>query len=138
VLWIGTPIRALVEVDLDSQHVVKHDVLAGSPVTALSATAAGELVAASGANDLALLSVLADSRKVHATDSDTLRGIVTAFLDTTCEVPADGDLETHLVRSDGTRNWEPGDLARVATATATDPTWLQLQTAINNARDQKK
>ena len=138
VLWIGTPAGALVEVDLDNQHAVQHDVLAGSPVTALGATATGELVAASGANDLALLSVLADSTKAHAPDSDALPGMVTAFLDSTSEVPDDGDLETHLVISDGARTWEPDDLATVTTATAADPTWLQLRAAINNARDQKK
>lgn len=67
-----------------------------------------------------------------------LQAIVTAFLDTTSEVPDDGDLETHLVISDGARTWEPDDLATVITATATDLTWLQLQAAINNARDQEK
>ncbi len=138
VLWVGTPTGALVEVDLDNQLAVEHDVLAGSPVTGLGATATGELVVASGGGDLVLLSVLAGSTKVHAADSDTLRAMVTAFLDATCEVPDDGDLETHLVVTDGTRTWEPDDLATVTTAAATDPTWLQLQAALNNARDQEK
>ena len=138
VLWVGTPTGALVEVDLDNQHAAGHDVLAGSPVTALAATAAGGLMAASGESDLALLSVLAGPTTVRATDSDTLRAAVTAFLDTTSEAPDNGDLETHLVISDGARTWQPGDLAAVTTATATDPTWLQLQAAINNARDQQK
>jgi hypothetical protein len=64
--------------------------------------------------------------------------MVTAFLDATSEVPDDGDQETHLVVTDGGRTWEPDDLAAVTIATATDPTWLQLQAAINNARDQEK
>jgi hypothetical protein len=59
-------------------------------------------------------------------------------LDATCEVPGDAELETHLVISDGTRTWQPDDLAAVITATAADPTWLQLQAAINNAGDQEK
>lgn len=138
VLWVGTPTGALVEVDLDDQHAVKHDVLAGSPVTGLSATATGELVVASGNSDLALLAVRANRATVHAADSNTLRAIVTAFLDATSEVPDDGELETHLVISDGARTWEPGDLAMVTTASTADPTWLQLQAAINNARDQQK
>jgi hypothetical protein len=138
VLWVGTPTGVLVEVDLDNQHAVMHDVLAGSPVTGLAATATGELVAASGRSDLALLSVRADSAKAYPADSDTLRTIVTVFMGATCEVPGDGDLETHLVISDGARTWQPGDLAAVITATAADPAWLQLQAAINNARDQEK
>jgi hypothetical protein len=138
VLWVGTPTGALVEVELEDQHVVEHDVLAGSPVTALGATAAGELVAATGASDLALLSVLTNSTKAPAADRNTARAAVTAFLDATSEVPSEGDLETHLLISDGARTWEPDDLAAVITATAADPTWLQLQAAINNARDQEK
>lgn len=138
VLWVGTPAGTLVEVDLDHQHVVEHDVLAGSPVTGLGATAAGELAVASGGGDLVLVSVRAASAKVHAAGSDTLRAMVTAFLDATSEVPDDGHLETHLVVTDGERTWEPDDLAAVTTATATDPTWLQLQAAINNARGQQK
>jgi hypothetical protein len=71
VLWVGTPTGILVEVDLDDQHAVKHDVLADSPVTALCATTAGDLVAATGEGDLVLISVLADSAKVHAADTRT-------------------------------------------------------------------
>jgi hypothetical protein len=138
VLWVGTPAGALAEVDLDDKHVVTHDALAGCPVTALAATAAGELVAATGGSDLALLSVLTGSTKAPATDSGMARATVTAFLDATAEVPGDGELETHLVISDGTRTWQPDDLAAVITATAADPAWLQLQAAINNARGQKK
>ena len=44
----------------------------------LGATAAGELVAASSASDLAVLSVLTGPTKTRATDSDTLRTTVTA------------------------------------------------------------
>jgi hypothetical protein len=138
VLWVGTPTGTLVEIDLDDQRGVEHDVLAGSPVTGLGATATGELVAASGEGDLVLLSVLASSTKVRAADSDALRATVAAFLDGTSEVPDGGDLETHLVVTDGARTWRPADLATVTTATAADPTWLQLQAAINNARNQEK
>ena len=137
VLWVGTPTGALVEVDLDNQHAVKHDVLAGFPVTALDATTAGELVAATGGSQLALMSVPTSSTGAPVVDTDTARATVTAFLDATSEVPDDGDLETHLVISDGTRTWEPDDLAAVITATAADPTWLQIRAAINNALDQE-
>jgi len=39
VLWVGTPTGALVEVDVETQRAVEHDMLAGSPVSALAATA---------------------------------------------------------------------------------------------------
>ncbi|WP_240634129.1 MULTISPECIES: WD40 repeat domain-containing protein [Streptomyces] len=138
VLWVGTPTGTLVEVDLETRHAVEHDVLAGCPVSGLGTTTTGELVIASGGGDLVLLSVRAGSAKTPTTDGDTSRAAVTAFLDATSEVPDDSDLETHLVVTDGARTWESDDLATVTTATATDPTWLQLQAAINNVRDQDK
>jgi hypothetical protein len=137
-LWIGTPAGTLLEVDLDNQRVVKHDVLARSPATGLAATATGELAVAGGGGDLVLLSVGAASAKVRAPDSDALQATVTAFLDATSEVPDDGNLWAHLVMTDGTRTWEPGELAAVTTATSTDPTWLQLQAAMNNQRGHEK
>lgn len=138
VLWVGTPTGTLVEVNLETRDAVEHDVLAGSPVSGLGATTTGELLIASGGGDLVLLSVRAGSAKTRSTDGDTARAAVTAFLDATSEIPDDGDLETHLVVTDGARTWESDDLATVTTATATDPPWLQLQAAINNARDQDK
>jgi hypothetical protein len=138
VLWVGTPRGTLVEVDLDGPHAVEHDVLAGSPVTALGATTTGELLVAGGEGDLALLSVRTGSAKARPTDGDASRATVTAFLDATSDVPEGGDLETHLVVTDGVRDWEPDDLATVNTATATDPTWLQLTVAVNNLLHQGK
>ncbi|MEV2191722.1 hypothetical protein AB0I02_12100 [Streptomyces phaeochromogenes] len=138
VLWVGTPTGTLIEVDLENQHAVEHDVLAGSPVSGLGAMATGELLIASRGGDLVLLFVRADSAKTQSTDGYTPRAAVTAFLDATSEVPDDGDLETHLVLTDGARTWESDHLATVTAATATDPTWLQLQAAINDTRDQDK
>ncbi|MCZ4514550.1 hypothetical protein O3Q52_41765 [Streptomyces sp. ActVer] len=138
VLWVGTPAGTLIEVDLEDQHAVEHDVLAGSPVSGLGAMATGELLIASRGGDLVLLSVHAGSTETQSADGDTSRAAVTAFLDATSEVPDYDDLETHLVVTDGARTWESDDLATVTTAAATDPTWLQLQAAINVARDQDK
>jgi hypothetical protein len=138
VLWVGTPTGILVEVDLDDQHAVKHDALAGSPVTALCATTAGDLVAATGEGDLVLISVLADSAKVHAADTRTSQALVTAFLDATSEVPDDGDLNKCLVVTDGVRTWEPDTLKTVTTSTATDPTWLRIRAAVNNVFRQEQ
>lgn len=139
VLWVGTPTGTLIEVDLETETAVVHDVLPGSPVSGLSSTAAGELVVAGAGGDLVLLSVRGDSPKTRGPHSDTARAAVTAFLDATSEVPEvpDGDhLEDHLVVTDGTRTWESDDLAAVDTAAAADPTWLRLRAAVNNARDQ--
>lgn len=134
-LWVGTPAGTLVELGTGGEYAVAHDVLAGSPVTALAATATGELLAAGGGGELVLLSVGGDSAKARTTDGDETRATVAAFLDATSEVPDDGDPESHLVVTDGARSWEPDDLATVTTASPTDPTWLQLQAAVNAMLD---
>lgn len=137
VLWVGTPTGALIEVDIETSRAVEHDVAAGSPVAALAATATGELVLASGGGELILVSVRSDpeeTRAAHDTDASTAAAsAVREFLDATSEVPDGGDLEEHLVLTDGTRTWNSDDLATVYTATAEDPTWLQLRGAINKA-----
>jgi hypothetical protein len=138
VLWVGTPTGTLVEIDLDHQQAAGHDVLAGFKVTALCATAAGDLVVATGEGDLVLASVLTESAAGHAADVRTPQALVTAFLGTTSEVPDDGDLEAHLVVTNGARTWAPDDLETVTTATKTDPTWLQLRAAINNTFAQEE
>jgi hypothetical protein len=139
VLWIGTPDGTLVEVAVADRSAVEQDVLAGSPVTALGALATGELVVAGGEGEL-LLSKLDGSGRPEAPRDDAMRATVTAFLDSTSEVLDDGDPEDlapeHVV-TDGARTWKPADLATVTTAAAADPTWLQLQAAIN-ARNQGK
>jgi hypothetical protein len=126
VLWIGTPAGSLVQVDVNSSQATAHDVLTGA-VTALATTAAGELVVAGDGGDLLLLTV--DGAGASPTG-------VTAFLDATSDVPDDGDLEQHLVFTDGSRSWEQDDLATVTTAETTDPTWLRIRAAMNAAQDQ--
>jgi WD40 repeat protein len=126
VIWVGTPAGTLVEVDIDSQAAAEHDVLAGSKVTGLAATATGELIVAGGDGELVLVSG-------GSATTTASRDTVTAFLGTTSEVPDEGRLETHLVVTDGTRAWHKDDLASVTTADETDPGWLRLQAAINNA-----
>jgi hypothetical protein len=82
------------------------------------------------------MSVLTGSAKTHAADARTSRALVTAFLDATSEV--NGDLEKYLVVTDGARSWEPDALDTVTTATATDPAWLRLRAAVNNAFAQQE
>ncbi|NUR01019.1 MAG: hypothetical protein HOY79_32165 [Streptomyces sp.] len=136
VLWVGTPTGALVEVDVEGPGAVEHDVLAGSAVSALAATATGELVLAGG-GELVLVSVRSGPGEVRATDdgdpSTAAASAVSEFLEATSEVPDGGDLEEHLVLTDGDRTWDSDDLATVETATAGDPTWLQLRAALNKA-----
>jgi hypothetical protein len=138
VLWVGTPAGALVEVDVDSQRAVEHDVLPGCRVTGLCATTAGDLIAATGEGDLALISVAADSVKTRALAGRAAQALVAAFLEASSEVPDDIDLRPNLVVTNGERTWEPGDLETVTTATETDPTWLRIRAAINNLRAQEE
>ncbi|MFE1795620.1 hypothetical protein ACFW9L_05580 [Streptomyces sp. NPDC059517] len=135
VLWVGTPTGALVEIDLDAQHAVEHAALTGSRVSALGATATGELVVAGGGGELVLLAVRSSrsgSAESPATYGGTAISAVTAFLDATSEVPDDGDPEPHLVVTDGARDWEADDLETVVTAAETNPMWLRLRAAINS------
>ncbi|MEU6533359.1 hypothetical protein ABZ869_29715 [Streptomyces sp. NPDC046928] len=143
VLWIATPAGVLVEVDVETREAVEHDVLTGAPLSALAATATGELLVAGRDGELVLMSVLSSSTQTPITSSDASRNAsrtaARAFLEATAEVPADGaDLETCLLLTDGDRTWESDDLARVTMADATDPTWLRLQADINRARIQSE
>ncbi|MEV7076430.1 hypothetical protein [Streptomyces sp. NPDC093990] len=137
VLWIATPAGTLVEVDLETRQAVEHDVLTGSRLTALAATAAGELLVADSTGELALLSVLSGAKQNFTAGKESSRAAAATFLATTTEVPEDvDDLESHLVVTDGTRTWEADDLATMTAAGPTDPTWLQLRAAINAAQAQ--
>jgi hypothetical protein len=138
VLWVGTPTGTLVEIDIDGKRAVEHDVLAGSPVTALCANAAGDLVVAAGTGELMLMSVQVDSAEHRPGETRAPHELIAAFLDSASEVPGGSDLEEQLVVTNGTRTWEPGDLEAVNSAAGTDPTWLQIRAAMNNAIAQEK
>lgn len=138
VLWVGTPTGTLVEIDIDGKRAVEHDVLAGSPVTALCANAAGDLVVAAGTGELVLMSVQADSAERLPAGTRAPHELIAAFLDSASEVPDDSDLEEQLVVTNGTRTWEPGDLETVNSAAGTDPSWLQIRAAVNSAIAQEK
>jgi hypothetical protein len=143
VLWIGAPSGELIEYDVDNDRAAGHEVLA-HPVTALSATAVGDLVAATGDGGLALLSVSVDSHhgtragQARAADMEAMRAMVEAFVAGTSEAPSDGDPWDVLALTDGTRIWEPGDLESVTIATPEEPSWLQIQAAMNRFREQKE
>lgn len=135
VLWIGTPAGTLVEVDIATRQSVEHAVLSGSGTSALAATATGALLMAGSAGELVLLSEPAATTRSYAVHRDVARAAAHEFMRTATEVP-DGDAEpdTHLVVTDGTRVWDADALATVNETDATDPTWLRIQAAVNNAR----
>jgi WD40 repeat protein len=139
-LWIGTPTGTLVELDVETQHAVEHEVATGSRVTALGTTATGELVVATDDADLLLLSLAAGGPGAtsgsRGADGEPSGAAVAEFLDSTSEVPDDGDLEDHLVRTDGRHIWDADDVANATRADETHPTWLQLQAAFNALREQ--
>ncbi|WP_235032588.1 hypothetical protein [Actinacidiphila yanglinensis] len=139
VLWVGAPTGALFEVHIETSRVVEHRLVAGSPVSALAATASGELVLASGGGELVLVSVRSDLEETRAPDdgdaSTAAASAVAEFLDATSEVPEGGDLDEHLLLTDGERTWNSDDLATVHAATEEDPTWLRLRAAVNKVCD---
>ncbi|MFR9776087.1 hypothetical protein ACL02O_08500 [Micromonospora sp. MS34] len=133
VLWVGTPAGVLVELDVRDAHLVEHDVLAGSPVTALAATATGAIVVADGDGNLCVVSVPAVPAGDRGAERAASQALVAAFVDETSEVPDDAAWEEQAVRTDGVRTWQPDDLATVTDATEGDPTWLQIHAAVNRA-----
>ncbi|SEO45814.1 hypothetical protein SAMN04489732_10187 [Amycolatopsis saalfeldensis] len=133
VLWLGTPSGTVLEIGVDDQRVVEHDVLGDSPVTGLCALSSGDLVVAGGAGELALVSVRTDAASATP-DRGAMRDAVTAFVDAVSEVPDDDALWDQLVMTDGTREWAPNDLATPFTATTTSPAWRQLQAVLNTRR----
>jgi hypothetical protein len=134
-LWVGTPTGTLIEIDVQTSRAVEHDILVGSPVSALAAMAGGELVLANGSAELVVVSVRSDPEESSAADdgdtSAAAASAVSAFLDATSEVPDGDEWQEHLVLTDGDRVWNPVDLATVHTATAQDPVWLQLRATLN-------
>ncbi|RKE18101.1 WD40 repeat domain-containing protein [Streptomyces sp. TLI_171] len=126
VLWIGSPTGTLLELDVATREAVEHELLAGVALSALTSTATGHLLAARADGELVLLSAHPAPAATAAAGDD-----VAAFLAATEDVPDDGDLEDHLVITDGSGTWSQGDLATLTEAAATDPTWLQLRAAVN-------
>lgn len=126
VLWIGSPTGTLIELDVTARSAAEHDLLSGLPLSALTATATGHLLAARAGGELLLLSTHPDTPAVLGDEAAT-------FLASTDDVPEDGELEPHLLITDGSGTWSQGDLAAVTETAATDPTRLQLRAAVNRA-----
>ena len=136
VLWIGTPEGEFIELDFLTEHVTVHPALSGSRVTALCTTPSGALLAATDDGQLTLISVAADSAAGQAPEDGTSRDLVTTFLEGTSDVPPDGRLEDLLTLTDGERAWDQQDLETVTDATPSDPSWLQIQAAMNTYKQQ--
>jgi hypothetical protein len=131
-LWIGTPEGELLEVDFLAERMVAHQVLDGSRVTALCAAHWGGLLAATADGNLTSISVTASPEAAQRPGNGTPPDLIAAFLKDTCDVPPDGRLEDHLVLTDGERTWGQDDLETVTSTTSADPSWLQIQAAVNN------
>ncbi|MEV4130554.1 hypothetical protein AB0J72_00085 [Dactylosporangium sp. NPDC049742] len=123
VLWIGTPEGAVIELEIDGKQATEHETLPGSAVTALTATATGELIVAGQDGTLLVLSI------GRAGPAEASTAAVTGFLAGTSEASA-VDMD-QLDLTDGTRTWQPGDLETVTEASESDPSWLQIQAAMN-------
>ncbi|MFG1992306.1 hypothetical protein ACGFJ7_20235 [Actinoplanes sp. NPDC048988] len=123
VVWIGTPEGAVIELEIDANEVTEHEVLPRSAVTAMAAVATGELIVAGPDGTLLALSV----RQGGPVEASTAS--VTEFLTGTTEASS-LDLD-QLDLTDGTRTWRPGDLKTVTETSASDPSWLKIQAAMN-------
>ncbi|MBQ1039130.1 hypothetical protein [Micromonospora sp. C81] len=103
--------------------MTEHEVLPGAAVTALAATAAGDLVVAGNDGMLLLLS----GGRIGTDEAP--RAAVTEFLAATSEASV-VDMD-QLDLTDGTRTWQPGDLEVVSEDSGTDPSWLRIRAAMN-------
>jgi hypothetical protein len=133
-LWIGTPTGSLIAVDVERHEAAEHRVTGGAAVTALAATATGDLVVADAAGGLALVATPGEPDAAAAGASAA--GARDAFLATADDVPDDASAWEALTMTDGTRTWDHENLEAVDTADASDPTWLQIQAAMNRMRAQ--
>jgi hypothetical protein len=133
-LLVGTPKGTLIEIDLDSEQAVERQVCDGE-ISALATLPTGELVLADRAGRLTVMPTPAPGPHHPAATEIGAHDRVAEFLAGTAELPADADLSDALVRTDGVRVWNSGDLDTVTEADDLDPTWLRLQAAINVLRD---
>lgn len=125
ILWIGTPEGAVIEFEIDARQGTEHEVTPGSPVTALTAAATGELIVA-GDDTLLVLSAGPASPAKASTDAPT------AFLAGTSEASVTDTDELEL--TDGNRTWQPGDLNTVTDPSDSDPSWLKIGAAMNRLK----
>ncbi|MDQ2810377.1 MAG: hypothetical protein M3Z75_00465 [Actinomycetota bacterium] len=114
-----------------------HPALPGASITALCATPSGNLLAATSDGHLTVISVTTSSETAGAPEGRTPRELVTAFLEGTNDAPPDGRLEDLLVLTDGERTWDQDDLETVTSTTSADPSWLQIQAAMNAYKQNK-
>ncbi|GLW72521.1 hypothetical protein Kpho02_48200 [Kitasatospora phosalacinea] len=128
-LWLATPGGTLVELDVAAREAVEHGDPDDAAVTALAATAAGELLVAREDGSLTLLTPpTGDEPPSPAT---TAGEDAAAFLAGTGDVPADGDLDDHLDFTDGDHDRGRESLAEATDASPDDPTWLRLRARPN-------
>ena len=123
VLWIGTPQGTLIEVGIAENKMTEHQVLPGSAVTALTAAATGELIVAGRDGTVLVL------RLTQAGPAEPSSAAVSEFLAGTSEASIIHMDQLDL--TDGTRAWQPGDLATITDASENDPAWLRIHAAVN-------
>lgn len=130
-LWIGTPDGELIELGFLAERMTVHSALPGASITALCATPSGDLLAATSDGHLTVISMTTSSETTGAPEGRTPQELVTAFLEGTTDAPPDGHLEDLLVLTDGERTWDQDYLETVTSTTSADPSWLQIQAAMN-------
>lgn len=131
---VGTPRGTVVEIDLHTLDAVDHDLLAGTPVTALAVLAGGDLVVADASGRLTTVPASVVNGPVGEDAPRSPADVVSAFLDSTSDVDEDDAPWEHLDLSDGARTWISSDLHAVTNAADTDTAWLRLQAAVNATR----
>jgi hypothetical protein len=120
-LLIGTPEGKIVQLGIDPEWTVVHEVSSDS-ITALAVGADGSVHVAT-AGGLQLLTLDADHQPADPS-------LVTAFIDSTSILEDLSNLDDDLDLTDGTRSFGSDELDKTE-PDPTDPTWLQIRTHLN-------
>jgi hypothetical protein len=129
-LLVGTPDGRMVEIDLATGRASEVEVPGRPPVSALTVTADGRVVVASGDGGLLVLPDRGNGQP--ALHRAAAAEVAVAFLASVTELPEGIEVEEAVETTDGQRIFTPRDLEVVAESIEADPVWLRMRAA-NNA-----
>ena len=127
---MGSPTGRVLQIDLAGGPDVDHDVDGVDSISALTVTAAGEVLLGTGSGDLLLFRKFGQATTGTQVDLGPGRARVAAFVAATTDLPDDADLDDDLELTDGVSSWAGQELAGLTTASESDPVWLQMKAAI--------
>ena len=133
-LLVGTPDGTVIEIDIDNQVAVEHDLPGKPAVTAMACHSNGQAIISTDQAELLLVDGLGRGAPAAAAPQ---RADVDAYLSSSPPLAASADLDNELDLTDGTTSWTPAELEAVGPQ-PDGPSWLRLLGFVNAARDEQK